>query len=161
MDTDVLINLLKKTEEKYLYAVITQLSLDYDAILIPKKVKKEFISLKPKRESDKHQRLLDNLYESFVSERFMDCPINNSRMEIQQLIDTSEQIGCLIQIGEADAILQGKKCAELETLSEVYVLTGDKCAIEFINRHGENLKVKPLPYEEWKKQFMEAGITLP
>ncbi len=157
--TDVLINLLKRTEEDYLLIILNRLSLEYNAVLIPGKVKEEFINLKPGRESYKHRRLLLTLYE-YMPERFMDCPINNSRPQLYQSMEHSKRTGCLIQSGEADAILQGNKCSEIEAPLEVYILTGDKCAIQFI-RSNSNLKVKPLNYREWKKQFLEEGIILP
>ena len=155
IDTDVLINILDRVDKTTTLRVLNHIALEYEVILFPERVIQEFLSPNPR----KKDRTLKKVYQSYGSAKYFPCPIKTSKEDLQRLSNMS--VNCLLHDGEADAIIQASKCVHHETPSEVHVLTGDGCAIEFLERNYHRFQVIPVPYAEWKKRLLEMGITLP
>ncbi len=151
LDTDFLINILDRVEEKVAVKVFESLALMFHRIFIPQKVEEEFIrgGMKGSTAAERKLKKLRNLFA-----KIQPCPVKTNKGERNSL---RNEATCSLDEGEADAIKQALKLVDYENIREVTLLTQDSCAIEV----SSNRELKVLQYKEFKKRLREIGIVLP
>ncbi len=151
LDTDFLINILDRAEEKVTIKAFEKLALMFHRIFIPQKVKEEFLR-GGMRGSTAAERKLKNLLNLFA--KIQPCPVRTNKRERNSL---HNEATCSLEEGEADAIKQALKLLNYENVREVTLLTQDGCAIEV----SSNRSLEVLQYREFKRLLRETGIVLP